>query len=117
MARLIDQDRIIKLIEKAKIAILKQMEVLKELKVKGTEDYAKGVEVTCDDIIREIKNMKDEDSVDTVQVVRCKDCEHFSAFKKPVEDFDGRCGINIGIYGEVDEDFFCQYGERKDGEK
>lgn len=59
----------------------------------------------------------DAPTVDAVEVVRCKDCKHFSAFIKPVEDFDGLCDFDIGICGEVDEDFFCQYGERKDGEK
>lgn len=115
MARLIDQDNIIKLIERDKTAILKQMEVLKELKVKGTEDYAKGVEVTCNDIIKQIKKMKDEDFVDAVQVVRCKDC--MFAYK----DKDGEltCDLNYyynGLHQVTRPDSYCSDGERKKGE-
>lgn len=54
---------------------------------------------------------------DVVEVVRCKDCKEFKPYKKPVEDFDGRCRLNIGICGEVDEDFYCQFGERKESKE
>jgi hypothetical protein len=47
---------------------------------------------------------------DTVEVVRCKDCKHYEAYDKPVEDFDGRCSAR-GC--ETDEPEFCSYGERR----
>ena len=55
--------------------------------------------------------LEDQPTVDAVEVVRCKYCEHYAAYKKPVEDFDGRCTIREC---ETDEAEFCSYGERKD---
>ena len=49
-------------------------------------------------------------TIDAVPVVRCKDCKHYEAYPKPVEDFDGRCSVR-GC--ETDEPEFCSYGERR----
>lgn len=47
-------------------------------------------------------------TVDAVPVVRCKDCKHH---------YD--CGVHfcdrLGMDCPDDSDFFCSYGERKDG--
>ena len=49
-------------------------------------------------------------SVDAVKVVRCKDCKH------GYEGYDGRiCLYGHFIYCNVDDDSFCDNGERKDG--
>ena len=48
--------------------------------------------------------------VDAVEVVRCKDCENYKPYKKPVEDFDGCCIVREC---ETDENDFCSYGKRK----
>lgn len=48
-------------------------------------------------------------TVDAVPVVRCKDCKHH---------YD--CGVHfcdrLGMDCPDDSDFFCSYGERKDGD-
>jgi hypothetical protein len=50
-------------------------------------------------------------TIDAVPVVRCKDCEHRS--------YDGNdkpyC-LKLEMYLNKELDFFCSYGERKDGE-
>ena len=46
---------------------------------------------------------------DVVEVVRCKDCKH------GYEGYDGRiCLYGHFIYCNVDDDSFCDNGERKD---
>ena len=45
------------------------------------------------------------------EIVFCKDCVHYMPYKKPVEDFDGRCSA---CRGETDENEFCNRGKRKD---
>ena len=50
----------------------------------------------------------DTPTVDAVPVVRCKDCKYYY-----------ECGVNfcdrLGMDCPGDSDFFCSYGERKDG--
>lgn len=50
-----------------------------------------------------------EEDADVAPVVRCKDCKHH---------YD--CGIHfcnrLGMDCPDDSDFFCSYGERKDGD-
>lgn len=50
------------------------------------------------------------DGVNSVKLVRCKDCKCYKPYDKPVEDFDGRCIIREC---ETDENEFCSYGERR----
>lgn len=61
-------------------------------------------------------DIADAPTVDAVEVVRCKDCKHWSELNgkdsgKPVGYGDCRnhCGINGIAYG----DSFCSYGERR----
>lgn len=58
------------------------------------------VEIT--DGLPHLKNMK--------PLVRCKDCEH------SYEDLHGRvCAYGRCLNCDVDDDWFCADGERKDG--
>ena len=45
---------------------------------------------------------------DMVEVVRCKDCIHWS------EEYDHNCMIRQGWFS-VSPDYFCASGERKEG--
>ena len=47
------------------------------------------------------------DTVDAVEVVRCKDCKHK----------DGMPGQPNIVCWQMHDDDFCSYGERKDGDK
>lgn len=47
------------------------------------------------------------EELDLVSVVRCRDCKHYDLS-------DGYCEF-IGDY-DVDENFYCGNGERKDGD-
>ena len=48
------------------------------------------------------------ESVDAVEVVRCKDCKHYADYGR-VRDCQKYEGMNF-----PNEDDFCSYGERKD---
>ena len=49
-------------------------------------------------------------AADVAPVVHCRDCEH------SYEAVGGRfCTYGVCVDCEVPEDFFCSYGERKDG--
>ena len=52
-------------------------------------------------------------AADVVEVVRCKDCEHFKPFVEPFNNA-GNCRKSVGINLA---NHFCSYGERKDNEK
>lgn len=41
------------------------------------------------------------------RIVKCKYCEFYIPYEKPVEDFDGRCSARCC---ETDEEEFCSYG-------
>lgn len=49
---------------------------------------------------------------DKVEVVRCKNCEHFKAYSDPLKGFYGECMVRESDIGEND---FCSYGIRKEG--
>ena len=52
-------------------------------------------------------------TVDAEAVVRCKDCKH--RIYKRVNDWIGKIG-GCGIFDyPMPDDFFCSYGERKEG--
>ena len=57
------------------------------------------------------------DTVDAVEVVRCKECEF--SYEGLVNLMCGRCGQtkgNLRLGGvSVKEDHFCGYGKRRDG--
>lgn len=46
-------------------------------------------------------------AADVVEVVRCKDCQHFAPFR----EFDGFCKIG-GMLNE--QTHYCAYGERRE---
>ena len=48
-----------------------------------------------------------EPTADVVEVVRCKDCAHYNAYKD-----NYMCGLNVLAY--VHEDDFCSRAERAD---
>ena len=50
----------------------------------------------------------DEPTVDAVEVVRCKDCEHYEPFN--IRPFVGECYVWSAV---VKESGFCHCGERK----
>jgi hypothetical protein len=48
-------------------------------------------------------------TVDAVEVVRCKDCNFW---RRDGETNKGECD-GMEVYGLMDADFFCSYGERR----
>ena len=58
--------------------------------------------------------LQDAQTVDAVEVVRCKDCKHFL----PNTDVNVNRGVcehyGVTCWLEKYEDDFCSYGERKD---
>lgn len=74
----------------------------------GSKYYerAKAVEKVCQAVID--KKVKTPD--DVAVVVRCKDCKH------SWEDLGGlTCSHGVCVDCNVLGDFYCSYGERKDG--
>lgn len=59
-----------------------------------------------------IDRIKLAPTADVVEVVRCKDCEHFKAYSDPLKGFYGQCLVRECNIGETD---FCSYGVRKEG--
>ena len=60
-----------------------------------------------------IDRLRDAPTVDAVVVVRCRDCE-FCNYNSSSETY--KCMSLRGMYGTVDPDGFCSYGERREGE-
>ena len=58
-----------------------------------------------DELREAVKRIKDIEPADVVQVVRCKDCKHFS--------LPHACWHDDGMV-TAQEDGFCSYGERKE---
>ena len=65
----------------------------------------------------------DAPTVDAVEVVRCEKCKHAlwdeeNEMWKCVEsaEYDDVSGEWVGFYEYHNGDFFCSYGERKDGD-
>ena len=55
-------------------------------------------------LIKRVKDIiKAQPSADVVEVVRCKDCKHWTGIECTARDID-----------VVDDDDYCSYGERKD---
>lgn len=59
-------------------------------------------------------------AVDFVEVVRCKDCEHWkdTSLDTETEDHWGECRRPLGDYrySETSENDFCSYGERSEAQ-
>lgn len=61
------------------------------------------------------------ETVDAVEVVRCKDCRyaHFANAERllvPTEHGVIHCTNTAGLYTSVYTEDFCSYGERREGE-
>ena len=88
---------------------IKAFEQWKEPQVLNEQDGVWNRGIDC--CINEVKHHVP--SADVVEVVRCRDCKYWRS--------DGECimhsnyALNL-IYG-VDENDYCSYGERKDGER
>ena len=74
----------------------------------------------CDDVINSIENTP---TADVVEVVRCRDCKHWSPMDNGLSwnnkgRTDGMCDMLYHLhYAErhlTDEDHFCSYGKRKE---
>ena len=63
------------------------------------------------------RNVKKAQTVDAMEVVRCKDCEHCRTFiMSHNKEAHTRCSFWGEEYLLVKPDDFCSYGERKDNE-
>ena len=89
MARLIDADKLLEIYKKW----------IPQLSSKEDEGDRRGVE-TC------ISVLEDMQTVDSVPVVRCRECKYHN--KPP-------CPMRLSFRWTEDNDF-CSYGERKDGD-
>ena len=49
-------------------------------------------------------------AADAVEVVRCKDCD-YKVFDEESQEY--YCNHAFGMYGEIKDNDFCSYGERK----
>ena len=67
-----------------------------------------GHEHTADEMV-EYQRIEELPAADVVEVVRCKDCQHYNP-----EATDWRCDIVTGLVEPYDDDF-CSYGERRAG--
>lgn len=61
----------------------------------------------------DVEDIENSPTIDAVQVVRCKDCVH-----RDPEDKKCDCGslARSGCPFPVDDNYFCGYGERKEGD-
>lgn len=60
------------------------------------------------------KLVKEAPAVDAVEVVQCKDCNHWKKDVPGCTDFVGRCGLANYMIGATG---YCVYAERKAEEK
>ena len=67
----------------------------------------------CNEFCRVVKHIINAPTIDAVPVIRCKDCKH-----RDPEDKKCDCGslARQGCPFPVDDNYFCGYGERKDGD-
>nr|DAQ81327.1 MAG TPA: hypothetical protein [Caudoviricetes sp.] len=83
---------------------------LAEQKVKETGAFTKGVNKALNIAISALKNPQITPTVDSVPVVRCKDCKYY----KP-DEYECGCDFAGGLpYVKAGD--FCSYGERNEDE-
>lgn len=71
-----------------------------------------------DDIFIEVEKTIDEQpTADVVEVVRCKDCIFYAPYELEGCEGQGNCSQLIGLEFCVEDDFFCGYGARMDGDE
>ena len=63
----------------------------------------------CSQLLEAILNAP---TADVVEVVRCKDCKHFTE-EMIGDDLEGICKSVSGMINPV-PDFYCSYGERRE---
>ena len=98
------------------MAYVEKEKVLEIAKNKYYSDFHKSMaELTS---LREL--LEDTPTTDVVEVVRCKDCVHCCISTDPKTNISiqkcGYVGFNPVQSSQVSDDFYCSYGERKDGE-
>ena len=78
-----------------------------------SEDCGQNCEVQCLKWLQQPAEKSDNETVDAVPVVRCKDCKYGE-----VDDADLPTQYLCNYHGADwnDENPFCSYGERKDGD-
>ena len=71
-------------------------------------------------VLMAISKLKEAPAADAVEVVRCKDCVYCCISTDPKTNISiqkcGYVGFNPVQSSQVSDDFYCGYGERKDGE-
>lgn len=71
-------------------------------------------EITCSDgkryVLLPFEHLYDIPEAEVVEPVKCKDCSWYVPYKKPVEDFDGRC---LARLCETDEEEYCSYSTKQ----
>ena len=87
MAEYIERGDVIKIINHEKIIPLIHREILQE-------------------------KVKLQPTADVVEVVRCKDCQHYIDGKCYVSNRKPRFAYNVNIHSRKEDDY-CSYGERK----
>lgn len=95
---------------------IEKEKVLEIVKDKYYSDFHKSMaDLTS---LREL--LEDTPAADVVEVVRCKDCVHCCISTDPKTNISiqkcGYVGFNPVQSSQVSDDFYCSYGERKDGE-
>lgn len=74
--------------------------------------------LSCDDEwCLKVSDIENAPTVDAVEVVRCKDCEHFVRNSKVNTDRGDCYRYGIGCLRAKKIDDFCSYGERKDNDR
>ena len=63
-----------------------------------------------------VRDIMDAETVDAVEVVRCRDCKHWDSETWFCDNHStvGHHGLEWNMFSEDD---FCSYGERKDGDE
>lgn len=91
------------------------MELIDREKLKST--IRAMVEIPNEVRVKVLGTISREKAVDAEEVVRCKDCKHYTEQKKrcdhPCQDWDVEC---YDQWLEMEPSDFCSYGERRTGE-
>lgn len=78
-------------------------------------DISYGTDI--DDIIFELeKIIHKQPTADVAEVIRCKDCMFYTPYELEGYEGLGDCSQLLGLEFCVENDFFCGYGARMDGE-
>ena len=100
MPRLIDADDFVESLQKG-------MSVLEEEQTKYDDMRKAIIGMSISYIGATINSVAEMPTIDAVPVVRCKDCKHY----------DGKWCLLFDMVNSDMGDWFCGYGERKDGKE